>query len=242
MSAGWMLDDASTEALLKLPETGMGFQFVEATVQGARKPFLVFNAQVAYDVSELLLSDSNDLASILLNGTRIVYAIAAAQLNAGTLNLSPTAVAAPRIAAASGGAGGPAAPPLPPTSATVAPPSSLVTSYPLPAKRLFHRCSAYNPDKRVDPLTGNFLAGTYATTDSDFPLAPSGFAAVGRYALPNILPAWHHYQIQVSAHTPVTFGTVAPAFGQAGGGVEALFASTVVNAQSPAVYSALPED
>jgi hypothetical protein len=237
-----MLDEASTEALLALPETGMGFQFVEATVQGARKPFLVFNSQIAYDVSDLQLSESDDPASILLNGTRVVFAIAGAQMNAGTLNLSPTAIAAPRTAATGGGAGGPAAPPLAPTSATVAPPSSLVTSYALKANRFFHRCSAFKPDKRVDPLTGNFLAGTYATTDSDFPFVPSGFAAVGRYALPNILPAWHHYQIEAPAHTPVTFGTVAPAFGQAGGGVEALFVNKVVNAQSPAIYTALPED
>src|SRR5262249_7387132 len=160
------------------PETGMGFQFVEATVWGARKSFLVFNAQVAYDVSDLELSDSDDPASILLNGTRIVYAIAAAKMNSGTLSLAPSAVAAPRIAATGVGAVGRAAPTLPPTSVTLAPPSSLVTSYPLLAKRLFHRFSAYKSDKRVDSLTGNFRAGTYATTDSDHPFVPSGFAAV----------------------------------------------------------------
>jgi hypothetical protein len=143
----------------------------------------VFNAQIAYDISDLQLSDSDDPASILLNGTRIVYAITAAQMNSGTLSLSPSAVAAPRIIAAGGGPGGPAAPP---TSATVAPPSSLVTSHLLPSKRLFHRFSAYNPDKRVDPVTGNFRAGPYATTDSERPFVPSGFAAVGRYALGNI--------------------------------------------------------
>ena len=47
MSERWNLDAASTEALLKLPVTGMGFQFVEATVEWARKSFLVFNAEVA---------------------------------------------------------------------------------------------------------------------------------------------------------------------------------------------------
>src|SRR5579871_409484 len=227
MSVGWILDDESTEVLLKLPETGIGFQFVEATVDWVRKAFLVFNAEIAYDVSDLQLSDSDDPATILFNGTRIVYAIAAAQMNTGTLALSPTALAAPRIIASGGGAAPPA---LPPTAATVAPPSSLVKSYPLPANRVFHRFSPYKPDKRVDPVTGNFLAGTYATTDSDFPLVPSGFAAVGRYALPSMQPASHHYQIEAPAKTPVTFGTVAPAFGQAGGGVEALFVNAVVNA------------
>jgi hypothetical protein len=141
-------------------------------------------------------------------------------------------VAAPRL---TGGAAGSAA-------AAVAAPSSLVKSYPLLANRLFHRFSAYSPDKRVDPWTGDFLAGTYATTDSDFALVPSGLAAVGRFALPNILPASYHYQIEAPVGTPVTSGTVAPAFGQAGGGVEALFASAVVNAQSPAAWPPLPDD
>lgn len=239
MSVGWVLDDGSTEALLKLPETGMGFQFLEATVQGVRKPFLVFNAETAFDVSDLQLADSDDPTSILLNGTRIVYAIAQLAMMPGHLSLSSITIAAPRITAAGGG---PAAPPAPAPSATVAPPSSLVKSYPLPANRVFHRLSPYNPDRRVNPANGNFLAGTYATTDSDFPFVPSGFAAVGRYALPSIQPASHHYQIEAPIHTPVTFGTVAPAFGQAGGGVEALFVSAVVNAQSPPVSTKLSDD
>jgi hypothetical protein len=37
-------------------------------------------------------------------------------------------------------------------------------------------------------------------------------------------------------------GTVAPAFGQAGGGVEAFFAAAVGNAQSPPVVTVIPED
>jgi hypothetical protein len=193
MSEGWKLDEASTEALLKLPETGMGFQFVEATVARVRKSFLVFNAEIAYDVSDLQLSDSDDPASILLNGTRIVYAIAGVKMNSGTLTLSPTALATPRITASGGGAAAP--PASPSTSAAVAPPSSLVKSYLLPANRVFHRFSPYNPDRRVNPANGDFLAGTYATTASDFPFVPSGFAAVGRYALPSIQPASHHYQI-----------------------------------------------
>jgi len=241
MSEGWILDDASTEALLRLPETGMGFQFVEAIVQGVRKPFLVFNAAIAYDVWDLQLSDSHDSASMLLNGTRVVYAIAQAEMMPGHLSLSSITAAPPRLTAAGGG--GPVAPSaLPSTSATVAPPSSLVKSYLLAANRIFHRFSPYNPDRRVNPINGNFLAGTYATTDSDFPLVPSGLAAVGRYALPSIQPASHHYQIEAPAHTPVTFGTVAPAFGQAGGGVEALFVNAVVNVQSPPVSTLLKFD
>lgn len=45
---------------------------------------------------------------------------------------------------------------------------------------MFYWYTSYNPDKRVVPSSGNFLAGTYATTDSDLMLVTSGFAAVGR--------------------------------------------------------------
>ena len=52
---------------------------------------------------------------------------------------------------------------------------------------------------------------------------PDGFAVVGRLALPNISPASHHFEINAATGTDVAFGTVAPAFGQAGGEVEAFF-------------------
>jgi hypothetical protein len=58
---------------------------------------------------------------------------------------------------------------------------------------------------------------------------------VGRFALPNTLPASNNYQIEAKAGTAVSFGTVGPAFGQSGGGVEAFFASGAINVQSPAI-------
>src|SRR5262249_51642831 len=128
---------------------------------------------------------------------------------------------------------GPVAPPTA-TAALAARPSSLVKTAVLPAPRLFHRFSAFNPDRRVHPVTGDFLAGTYALPCSELPFPPPGFAAVGRLALPNNLPASHHYTLRAPAGTTVWFGTVTPAFGQAGGGVEALF-STAVQNQPPRV-------
>jgi hypothetical protein len=92
-------------------------------------------------------------------------------------------------------------------------PSSLVKHVTLTANRAFHRFSAFNPDRRVDPVTGSFLAGTYAAPESEVPFVPTGFVAVGRFALPLNLPASYHYEIEAPAGTSVDFGTVAPAFG-----------------------------
>lgn len=72
---------------------------------------------------------------------------------------------------------------------------------------------------------------------------PTGFIAVGRFALPNTLPASYRYEIEAPTGTSVDFGTVAPAFGQAGGGVEAYFAKSVTNAKvPPAAMVALPDE
>jgi hypothetical protein len=91
-------------------------------------------------------------------------------------------------------------------------------------------------------VTGDFLPGTYAAPASEVPFVQTGFVAVGRFALPVNLPASHHYEIVAPAGTHVDFGTVAPAFGQSGGGVEAYFAGAVTNAQSPPVYSLMPDE
>jgi hypothetical protein len=67
---------------------------------------------------------------------------------------------------------------------------------------------------------GGLLAGTYVTSERDANHATTGFAVVGRYALPNPLPAIHRFEIAIAAPLPCLAGTVSPAFGQAGGGVE----------------------
>jgi hypothetical protein len=87
------------------------------------------------------------------------------------------------------------------------------------AKDRFVRFSAFAADRRVLP-DGTVLPGTYMTSNADALLATTGFAVVGRYALPNPLPAVHRFDLAFPVGTPVLVGTVAPAFGQAGGGVE----------------------
>ena len=49
--------------------------------------------------------------------------------------------------------------------------------------------------------------------ESEVPFVPTGFVAVGRFALPNSIPASFHYEIEAPVGTSVDFGTVAPAFG-----------------------------
>lgn len=213
------IDHVGREELLRLPETGMGFQLVDASLWGDTKQLLVFNADIALDLTRLDLENvsPNDTSALLRNEACIVEALRTATYTMvaapGPRNfrLLTTRVSGVRA----------------PTPAVTA--SALVKHVILSKVRTFHRFSAFNPDRRVDPLTGDFLPGTYAAPESEVPFVPTGFAAVGRFALPNTLPASNHYTIRAAIGTAVSFGTVAPAFSQAGGGVEAFFANGATN-------------
>lgn len=89
---------------------------------------------------------------------------------------------------------------------------------PLPAIRF----SASGIDRRI-AADGSVAPDTYATTIKDAGYVNSGFSTVARYALPNPFPANYASQIAASHSSGTTVGTVAPAFGESGGGVELLF-------------------
>lgn len=94
----------------------------------------------------------------------------------------------------------------------------LIASWTLPTATVFHRYLRSQTDLRYSG--GSLSAGTYLTTDLDATYANSGFAAVGRFALPMPLPAIHVLRYELPARATIQIGTVSPLFGQAGGGVE----------------------
>src|ERR1700730_4334817 len=237
----WNLSDNSIEKLVDLPETGMGFQLVSALWHGESAVLIVLNAELAFDLSQVELLSGTDPAVILTNGIRVLNVMRQAgptivgRREPRSFNLLESRI------------GGPGMIPMAPattatTSSPIAQPSSLVKNVMLSANRIFHRYSAFNPDNRVDPVTGNFAPGTYTVSESDVPFIPTGFAAVGRLALPNLLPSSHHYVLEAPSGTPVSFGTVAPAFGQAGGGVEALLPNGATNQQVPLIPPSMIPD
>jgi hypothetical protein len=70
---------------------------------------------------------------------------------------------------------------------------------------------------------GSLRSGTYATTADDAKNVKTGRNAVARYALPNPSPASWRFTIKPEKDTVVRKGIVEPAYGQPGGGVEAMF-------------------
>ncbi len=81
---------------------------------------------------------------------------------------------------------------------------------------------------------------TYAAPASEAPFAPTGFAAVARFALPNLMPACFRWELQPVAGTHLECGASVPLYGQSGGGVEVKFTSLTNNRCSIADPIVLP--
>lgn len=206
------IDTSDQEKLINMPESGMGYQVIVA----GGTHFLLFNAIVAIELAEYRESRFTENDHQVLSGDiegqairrlksrdfrgefLVAYSDFDSEQRRGQLPFAHNPNAIPPI--------------------SVYWPSSKAFSY--------YRFSAYFRDKRVD--VGGFKPGTYATTYNDLHFVPSGFAAVGRYALPNPASAICVYQI-VTFDKPDLMGTATPNNGQAGGGVEVYFRNGALN-------------
>lgn len=207
------IDKETERMLLTLPESGMGYQIV----QGRDEPWVVFNATITIPLRELNQTVFSEADYVLLSGDPEPDAIQSRniinfpeELRVIFSTLDPD-LRDPSLGLA-----------FCPTP--IAPPTSFISpKWPYS----YYRFSPYYKDKRVD-IYGNFLPGTYATTYNDLPFVPSGFAAVGRYALPSPASAAFVFPI-LTSDRPTLMGTATPNFGQAGGGVEVLFTTPATN-------------
>ena len=196
------------ESLLDDAETGMGYQI--ATITGSR--YLILNAELAFELLPHAGSHTEDSSRCL-------------QDRLGTEDMSWLKDRVQAYLAE----GTPLTQGLRSLDSGERPVVETHGSYPsssLP-REIFVRYSAFRRDFRIDPRDFSVRPGTYATTATDAPHVPSGLAAVGRYALPNQVPAVHKFTLTPPKAAPITCGTAAPRFGQAGGGVEVLFANAL---------------
>jgi len=93
----------------------------------------------------------------------------------------------------------------------------------------FYRFISSEIDHRY--INGELSANTYVTTTNDAIHINSGFSVVARYALPLPLPANHRIEYKLPKGTKIQVGTVAPNFGQSGGGVEILIPEKTLASQ-----------
>ena len=96
---------------------------------------------------------------------------------------------------------------------------------------IFYRCEAFPRSRYIDQITRmvHHRNGLYALPSSEILFIPTGFAAVGRYALPGLLPATFRWELQPPNGTMIRCGASVPLYGQAGGGVEVRFDTSFTN-------------
>ena len=112
-------------------------------------------------------------------------------------------------------------PPVPPRPAVVY--GHLPFSGATQANDVVYRCECWPTSRKINVTTGVVAPDTFTFPPSELQFVPTGFAAVGRYALPSLPPACNRYELHPPANTPMRCGASVPLYGQAGGGVEVLF-------------------
>lgn len=198
------LTAAETNALKQQPESGMGYQLVEATQYDDRiKRGIVYNAELFFE--------ENESRSILyrLSAPRVLE-----QATRSTGQFKSLRVLSRKDA---------------PTTLSERTPTDAKA---VPAKEapveqtkegdVFKRFSAFKNDIRLQ-ADGSWSEGTYATTEEDAKNVKTGKEAVERYALANPDPACYVFTGSPKKDTRIQRGTVEPAFGRKGGGVEVIF-------------------
>lgn len=194
--------------LLNQRESGMGYQIVEATtVDNKIKRGVAYNAELLLFEEEPRLTLRTTVFARLLNEAKISTG-EIKSLQVVTSTASASHAFALRETATSYG--------------KQATPAKDAPTEKTKEKEVFKRFTAYENDRRITS-DGKLLPGTYATTEEDAKHAPTGKAAVARYALPNPKPASNVFTIKPHKDTVIQRGIVEPANDQPGGGVEVIF-------------------
>lgn len=189
--------------LISQPETGMGYQYVEANIYPNSEKGVVLNAEVFIPKSKIekimgrrYLTYSAILKEAESPGlVRDLRVISRSSLHLGESKF---------FAAAAKG------------------PASEAEISETKEDEVFKRFSAYINDHRITE-DGGLVPGTYATTEEDAKNVGTGSEATERYALPSDEPAIYVFTVKPPRRTKIRSGIVEPANGKRGGGVEVIF-------------------
>jgi len=204
------------QKLLSLPESGMGYQLLDARLPGETiyKPYVVYNSELIVEHDGFFRQYKTDLAEsgysyILSQAKPINFHLDSIRLSdkSNWYRQRPISESAKKKRRFSGGQG--------------AVDSSEKKSN---GKDFFVRLSAFKEDKRIDFKNNRLLEGSYTTTIVDYVSCVQALdEPVDRYALPNDDQIKWAFFVRPSISDVYKQGVVQPAFGHEGGGVEALF-------------------
>jgi hypothetical protein len=202
------LNELQESYLLNQPETGMGYQVVEASRQGnfLKEKFLVLNSEVVIEMNDY---EAANIRKVINEG---IFSIKA---SATQITLNSISVLNERqirnIVNESKNENERGAIDNPVENAN--------------GDEFFVRLSAFDDDKRIDKIKKCLRPGSYTTTMDDYIICKvTNSDPVDRYALPSNDIIQYAFQIQPKKIDTLQRGIVQPANGKQGGGKEVYFA------------------
>lgn len=209
----YRLTDLQENEFLRLPETGMGYQIIDAAKSGSylRERYIVLNSEIAIEMNG---HEDGHIRKVINEG------ISKAKASATTITLSSFSVlnerqlrnylSEPKNDNEKGAIDNPV------ESAD--------------GSEMFVRLSAFDDDKRIDKVNKCLRPGSFTTTSDDYlACKKSNDDPVERYALPNNDKIKWAFYIQPVRTDTLQRGTVQPANGKRGGGKEAYFEKGTAN-------------
>lgn len=200
------LRTSQVQELLRLPESGMGYQLIEAETgfYGTRNKYLVLNSQMIIDDTPQIL---NEVKSVFKSGYRTVL-FSASEVELKNIRLVEN-ISNYRVKAFSA------------SKQTGAIHQPVVFAN---GTEVFTRLSAYEDDYRVDTVNKKLVPGSFSTTFDDYQYCKNNnINPVERYALPNDEEIKWAFHIRPLKTDSLQRGIVEPANNQNGGGIEAYF-------------------
>ncbi len=209
----YRLTNSQENEFLQLPETGMGFQIIEATKAGSylSERYIVLNSEIAIEMNgleEYLISMvflqgpevcKRNLEYIQLKSIRLINNKLFRDIAKEPENKKEKGAIDNPVEKANG-------------------------------EEIFVRLSAFKNDRRVDKENRCLRPGSFTTTETDYVVCKYlNDDPVERYALPNNDEIKWAFYIKPLKTDTLQRGTVQPANGKRGGGKEAYFEKGTAN-------------
>ena len=206
----YQLNASQENQLLNEPETGMGYQIIEASKAGEylREKFIVLNTQAVIEIDGY---EAIYIRSIISEGIhRFKMKADVVTLNSikvlTEIQFRGIKVSEPKATKESGA-----------TENAVENANGI---------ELFVRLSAFEDDKRVDKINKCLRAGSFTTTIDDYATCKKiNDDPIERYALPNNDTIKFAFYILPKKTDTLQRGIVQPAYNKRGGGKEVYFAN-----------------
>jgi hypothetical protein len=206
-----------TQKFLALPETGMGYQVIEAKRSGEtyKNKYVVYNGELVIDLDSRLFEFKEKIkikgfSKVLSEAEMWLCETASISLVPKSLLLEKQVLDEKKKKYKKRYSDGNGAKENPKEFAN--------------GNEVFVRLSAYKNDRRIDFEKKRLIEGSYTTTRLDYLDCVNYFDdPVDRYALPNDDPIEWAFYIQPKTKDQLQRGIVQPAFGHDGGGIEAYF-------------------